>query len=348
MPSAIAHLLHALPYPRPRPHCQRGAGIIEFIVLAVPLVLLGLGSIELTHWFHTRHTLGIALLDAGRVAITHHNRPQDIVDSFEQAVLPMYAADTVQHSRQRLQQALVQRRHQTGQAPWRIELLSPVPEAWADFADPALHVAGAGPHAIMNNHYLAEQDERYRQRGWPDGRGPRSGMNIYQANTLIMRLTWQHRPLLPWTGPLLRTLGKPGGSYAQHSLAHGYLPITRQIALLMQSHPVLWPDDPDGKVIMAKATGGSSRQPGPEKPAAGRPDSPTGPNGNQGPATEPAPHSQDAGAPPPDHTARDPHAGPDDITTGNDQGSAPPPATDYLEAEPAVDDPACGVLLCCV
>src|SRR3546814_2598669 len=38
---------------------QAGAGLIEFSIVAVPILLLGLGSIEVAHWLLTRQVVSL-------------------------------------------------------------------------------------------------------------------------------------------------------------------------------------------------------------------------------------------------------------------------------------------------
>src|SRR5690625_3250510 len=229
---------HILPATRQKSR-QCGSGLAGFAVAALPVLFLGLGSAEVAHWFFTRQAISLALLEAGRAAITDHNRPEGIIRAFEHALLPLYgtrgnsgnssnSSDTgSRHSIRRLQHALAQRQYALSDAPWQIDVLSPSAAAWRDFADSTLRIDGARGRAAINNHYLAEQDQRYRTRGWPEGRGPVSGQTVFEANTLVMRLTWPHRPRLPLAVPILRAMGRATGSYQQRALAAGFSPMAR-------------------------------------------------------------------------------------------------------------------------
>lgn len=221
--------------------------------MAMPLLFVGLGSIELAHWFSTRQVISVALLDAGRAAITRHSHPDPIIAAFEFGLRPLYRSSTEHATTRRLQQALdVREQHMTA-APWQIEVLSPSALAFTDFSDSGLRVAGTSGQATINNDYLAEQDARYRAAGWADGRGPASGQTVYEANTAVLRLSWPHQPKLPFIVPIFKALGNPHGSYRQRAFAAGYLPMARQITLMMQSHPVQWADSVEGKIIYGPA-----------------------------------------------------------------------------------------------
>lgn len=230
---------------------QAGTSLIEFSVVAVPLLLLGMGSIEISQWFFTKQAISLALLEAGRAAIVKNAHPHSIESAFELAMQPLFTGNTKLTSTDRLRAALLQRQLKTaGAPPWQIEVLSPTSTDFADFHQAQLQVQGATGLAVINNHYLAEQDQRLRQLGWQAGQGPQSGHSIFQANTLVLRLSWLHQPVVPGVSGLMRMLGNAEGSYSQRAMAlGGYLPIKQELALVMQSHPVNWPASISGKVV---------------------------------------------------------------------------------------------------
>lgn len=238
---------------------QSGAGIVEFAIVAVPVLLLGLGAIESAQWLFTRQAVSLALLEAGRAGITQHASPEAMIDAFEHALLPLHASASRSLARNRLESALAQRRQRLGAAPWRIEILSPAEAAYRDFADPALLISRQSGRAAINNNYLHEQNLRHRATGRPEGRGPLSGVDIFQANTLALRLSYLHEPAVPGMKALLSMLGNSQGTYRQRAMAAGYLPMVREMAFIMQSHPVSWTMPENGKIV------------GPERPASNPP-----------------------------------------------------------------------------
>lgn len=323
-----------------RPASQTGTGIIEFSIAAVPVLLLGLGSIELGQWMFHKQAVSLALLEAGRAAITSHAKPAVIEAAFEEALLPLFATSQSRGAQQRLHTALEQRRLATGAAPWRIEILSPTPKAFLDFSDPSLSIARETGLAAINNNYLAEQDLRNRNRG--NGLGPLSGQSILQANTLVLRLTYLHEPVLPGMKGLLRILGNEGASYAQDAMARGgYLPLVQEIMLTMQSHPVNWPLPTSGKVVGYGSVSTAIPLPLPaakcqglwclDKLATATP-----------PGSTPAPDksSPPDWRPPGSGQGNDPSRPP---ISGNNGGNTP----GQEQATVPPSDPACGVALCC-
>lgn len=327
------------PYPAtafPKSSLQAGTSLIEFSVVAVPLLLLGMGSIEITQWFFTKQAISLALLEAGRAAIVRHAHPHTIESAFERAMEPLFMGNASVTAADHLQAALQQRQTQIqGAAPWQIEVLSPTSADFADFHHPQLQVAGATGLAIINNHYLTEQDQRLRTLGWTDGLGSLSGHSVFQANTLVLRLSWLHQPIVPGVSGLMRMLGNAQGSYSQRAMAlGGYLPIKQEVALVMQSHPVNWPAATSGKVIAPETASVASS---------------AKINACKGMwCIAPLPHQA---AP----TSINPPAGADPGLSGGTEGQQAPghlPATppesspDPLAVQP--DHPACGVSMCCV
>src|SRR5690606_16848997 len=131
--------------------------LIEFSIVAIPVLLLGLGGIEIAHWHLTRQALSLALLEAGRAGITDHARPLSMAARFEQALLPLFPASSTGSARQNQQAAFQQRQHTTGAPPWHIAIVSPTPQAFQDFAEPSLSHAMGHSLATINNHYQFEQ-----------------------------------------------------------------------------------------------------------------------------------------------------------------------------------------------
>lgn len=235
---------------------QSGMGAAGFLLTAVPILILGLGGVELAHGLFVRQALSHALIEAGRAAMADHAHPDTLAEAFEHALRPLFLKSGS------LPRALAQRTRDTGQAPWQIHIVQPHRTAFTDHADPHLRIAEhpIGQRAI-NHDYQALQHERHLREGWPQGRGPASGQTIFQANTLTLELIWPHEPLTPGIKAIMRALNPADDSYRSRAMAYGYLPIPRSVSLAMQSHPVEWPDRSDGKVIHGEMGNGPGSPP---------------------------------------------------------------------------------------
>lgn len=315
---------------------QRGASAIEFTLVAVPMLLVGLGTVELGRWYFVKQAVSLALLEAGRAGITDHARPQSIEAAFEQALLPLFPATALQSAQQRLESALARREHATGASAWQIKVVSPSATMFSDFASPQARVAGAQGLAIIDNNYQARQHHGHLLKGWPQGRGPVSGATIFDANSLVLHLSYMHEPLVPGMQALFSLLSNTSSGHSRAALAGGYLPLQQTLRLTMQSHPVAWPrtgtkvyseQDPSlpgsaaptaCRGIWCGVAGANTMQPldpggPPATPGVGAPTAP--------PAEHPTPPRS-----PPATRAPDPHGLP----------------------APSELDEACGVVLCCV
>jgi len=212
---------------------QRGAAAVEFAIAAVPLLFAGLGAIEVARWLLVRQVLDLALLEAARAGSVEHARPQAIEQAFEQALLPLFVPAGSHPSAQARMRASADRlRRRTGLEPWIVEILGPTADTFADFGAPR------GNTRAIANDSLAERHAAALGRGWPEGRGPRSGQTVFQANVLHLRLTYLHAPWTPGMRRLLESLAGPGPGYADQARQRaGLLPIVREIRVLMQSDP---------------------------------------------------------------------------------------------------------------
>ncbi len=204
----------------------------EFLLTAIPTLLLGMGGYELTRWHHTRHLLNLALVEAARAGSVHHAMPEQIAHHFEQALDPLFASAT-DPSKQK--QRYLQKVENITQLPaWRIILQSPTHEHFLDFHRKDLAIAQqTGLYAIDNN-YQKEQHHR-------KGLGSLSKESIYEANTLSMSLSYAYEPIVPGMKFLFKQLRhfytEP---HTATLLSHGFLPIQYDLSISMQSHPVQW------------------------------------------------------------------------------------------------------------
>lgn len=211
---------------------QRGSALAEFSIVAMALLCLGLILPEAAHWHTTRQVLHLALMEAARAGATDHGRPAQIARAFEIGLLPLHVtAQGPQAAQQKLRRKQEKLRARTGLLPWRIEVLSPDAQAFRGHTSPSLVVPGARGLRAINNHYQRLQHENAITP---------AATSIFEANTLSLRLTYLHEPLIPMWRVLLKSLGKSGPNYVEQAFARGTLPIRVRLDMDMQSHPVDW------------------------------------------------------------------------------------------------------------
>lgn len=212
---------------------QRGAAAIEFAVAGALVLLLGLLAIEAARWQGARQMAYLALMEAARAGATAHGDPARMRAAFLEALLPRHAGTQGQAgARRRQEDELAELRAISGTHPWRIEVLLPDEQSFREHARPDLKVAAAAGLRAIDNGY---QDLQYARRPPRPG-----GQSIFQANTLKLRLTYLHKPLLPPLRALLAALGHDGASYAGNAQARGLLPLRMELEMEMHSHPVDW------------------------------------------------------------------------------------------------------------
>lgn len=220
---------------------QLGSALVESAMAVGAVLFAGLLAIECMHWQMMRHLVEVALTEAARAGATGHIRPALMAQAFEAGLAPRYAAPDGA-SRQRLRGAWARLQARAGLPAWRIWVLRPDAAAYADFGQRGLALPDdARERPAIRNDYQAEQQARLAAQ-WPQGRGPRSGLTIHEANMLRVRLLYPVEPLALPLRALLRMLAVGAAdSCTRQVLAAGLLPLSIEMTMDMQSHPVHWP-----------------------------------------------------------------------------------------------------------
>lgn len=212
----------------PKPDIINGTAATEFLLVALPLLVMGLGAFDVARWHLVRQTVGHALLEAARAGAVSHADPQAIQGTLQRALQPLQGA---RHA------MALQARY--GLAPWHIEVVSPRAGHFNDFPGPPR----LGMRTIRHS-YQHEQHLRAIAAGRPLGRGPASDETVFQANTLVLRLTYLHTPLAPGMRPLLRLAGRLADAQSfggQAMRAAGVVAMRQTVSVAMQSAPYEWP-----------------------------------------------------------------------------------------------------------
>ncbi|WP_026350000.1 TadE/TadG family type IV pilus assembly protein [Bordetella sp. FB-8] len=230
-------------YRRSATSAQCGSALVESAVALGIVLFAGLAALEFAHWQLMRHLAQVALTEAARAGAAGHLRPGLMAQAFEAGMAPRYAAPDG-GSRQRLRAAWKRTQARSGLPAWRLWVLQPDRAAYADFGQRGLLLPeDAREQRAIRNDYQAEQHAGYTAR-WPQGRGPRSGLTIFEANSLRLRLVYVVEPLVPALRPLLRTLAAGAAdACARRILAAGALPLRLEMTMDMQSHALTWPAD---------------------------------------------------------------------------------------------------------
>ncbi len=211
--------------------------MVEFVVVAIPLLLAGLCTFETGRWLLMRQAAGYALFEAARAGTVSGADPAAMARAFERALAPALGVDAAPDPDSlatAVRARMTRWAHRHGLHMARIEQLSPRPASFEDFS--AGDGDKAGTRQLDYDYQRLHHDGHYLAR-YRHGVGPRSGQTVFQANTLVLRLTYLHAPYLPGLQQLVRQLGNTSerDGYVRQARAAGLLVIRREIALPMQS-----------------------------------------------------------------------------------------------------------------
>lgn len=225
-------------------HSQRGSAIVEFLLSAVPILLLALGATETTRWYIHKQHIRFALHEAQRAASVSHAEPKQFIKAFEEAIKPLFAPAGLYATTEARRDAYLESvSKKTTMPPWRISVTSPNTKHFQDFHQNELEIAKRSGFAAINNNYQREQHQEKPL-------GLHSQSTIYEANILSINLVYPYKPLVPGVSSLIRQLSDSTSSkLKQRYYSNGYLPLELSAHIAMQSHPVLWPNDPSSKVV---------------------------------------------------------------------------------------------------
>lgn len=223
-----------------------GFTAIEFILSAIPVLLVSLGAYELSLWYKHRHILNLALVEAARQGSVQHAHPKAIEAAFTAALTPLFVPSGPYQNAETRRDAYLKRiQAQAGQS-WRILLEEPNPSHYLDFKRSDLTISQLTGHDAIDNNFQKEQHQRKSQ-------GLFSGHTIYQANTLKLSLIYPYKPKVPGMSFLFKQLASLQTDPLIYDLMSkaGTLAIRSSLSITMQSHPVLWTSHNSSHVLYA-------------------------------------------------------------------------------------------------
>ncbi len=159
----------------------RGSVMLQWCIVALPLLLLGSMVIETSHWHSARQRFALAV--------------QRATDD------TALKGGTIEALQARLQRHLAPDLN----VPMKICITDPVNAMLADFMDKSLSRKTGKP--VMRHDHVAAQHRDAIERGRREGRGPRSKKTIFEANQLNVLAIIQYQALSPWVrkivGPVM-------------------------------------------------------------------------------------------------------------------------------------------------
>lgn len=218
-----------------RPQRVRGATLVEFIVLAAPLLSLGLAALETGRWLFARHNIDYALFEAVRAGSLGGGRLEAIGPALQQALAPLQGGGNdvaqrlaVQRRAGRQARAFASR---YALPILRLQHLNPSAASFDDFSQ---GVGARGERRIRNSYQALQHAHQPR--------GLRSGQTIFEANQLHLRITYLHRALTPGLSSLVQWAARrwPAADpfVARAMQTTGALAIVMDLRMPMQSDPL--------------------------------------------------------------------------------------------------------------
>jgi len=164
---------------KPRRH-PKGSALTEWLIVALPLLLLGSLAIEVSGWHMARQRVALATQRAADATALEGGTPS------------AFGLHLQRHWPSDLQVKL------------KACVTDPIADLMRDFSDQSLS-RRLGQRVIRHDH-MKQQTLDKKLSGSPSGRGRSSGKTLSQANQLNVEVTFQYRPRSPWIRMLVKTV----------------------------------------------------------------------------------------------------------------------------------------------
>lgn len=254
----------------PAPRAQRGATLVEFVVVGPLVLFILLVLMQYALLFHARSQLNYATFEAARAGTVANARPAAIRAAFERAMTGYHGGGTTTAE---LAAALARA---GAEAPFtRIEVLSPTRESFDDYHSPALAARLGNPGRVIPNTHLAHLVCPIDRPGCrSDPAANVSGQTLQDANLLKLRITYgiPVGKQIPLAGPFMaRAIAAldpaDGDAFRAGLVASGRIPVVAHTVMRMQS-PAIETGNPSAP---GPGNGGTPIDPGPPPQGSGLP-----------------------------------------------------------------------------
>jgi Flp pilus assembly protein TadG len=219
---------------------QRGATLVEFVVVAPTLLFLLMNLIQYGLLYHAKSQLNYATFEAARAGTVSNANPASIRTAFTRAMTGYYGGGTTTAE---LATSYAKSLADTTAANVRIEILSPTQESFDDYASPALATRLGTSSRVIPNSNLAFIKCPIDMPGCKNNpKSNASGQTLLDANLLKIRITYgiPERKQIPLAGKFMTwALGFFNGgdtdAFRQSLVAAGRIPVVTATVIRMQS-----------------------------------------------------------------------------------------------------------------
>ncbi len=222
---------------------QRGATLIETVVVLPVLLLMVLAIVQAALLFYARSVLTYASAQAARAGAVAQASPTAMAEALRRAMAVYYGGG---RSAAELAASALRAQADLRLGAVRIEVLAPTLQSFADYNSPLLQARYATKRRVIPNSALEELAcPRERPLCPSDPRRNSSGQTLQDANLLKIRVTYgvPAAKQVPMAGRLyvlaLRTWpGAQADAFVWALLAAGRIPIVVHTVVRMQSDAV--------------------------------------------------------------------------------------------------------------
>lgn len=192
-----------------------GMSLLETLIALPILLMFGLGALQAALVLQARHALNFALLEAARSGSVEHASPEAVRAGLARGLLPwLYGASDLSEYASNLARASLHLAQGEGTGWLILDQLSPTPESFNDWAEPARNANGElieGLREIPNDNLAARSASAQPASGVSGRRGNEaigmvSGQTLTDANLLRLRLDYGVPLVVPVVGRLMASV----------------------------------------------------------------------------------------------------------------------------------------------
>ncbi|MFP5407659.1 MAG: TadE/TadG family type IV pilus assembly protein [Gammaproteobacteria bacterium] len=219
---------------------QRGATLVEFVVVVPTVLFLLMNLIQYGLLYHAKSQLNYATFEAARAGTTQNAKPDAIHAAFTRAMTGYYGGGT---STAQLATSYAKAVADTTVTNVRVEILSPTKESFDDYASPGLQSKLKTSSRVIPNSNLAFIHCPIDVPGCnKDPKTNKSGQTLADANLLKLRITYgiPEKKQIPLAGKFMNwslgilNSGDPD-AFRQGLVAAGRIPVVTHTVMRMQS-----------------------------------------------------------------------------------------------------------------
>jgi len=208
---------------------QQGASMVEFIIVAPVLCMLGMGTLQAGLLYHHKSILNYATYEAARVGATRHAQHKPMRKELGIRLAPIIGGDgSLEKAAIAMARTAVEVESPIGLTgavapPTKLEILSPDLDAFANWGQPSLEYTNR--RAIPNSHLKHQEKE------------VRGGLSLTDANLLKIEVTHGMELKVPLIGKMVAKIMPLLDTNEEHRLHYlsGRFPLKSTATVRMQS-----------------------------------------------------------------------------------------------------------------